>query len=128
MKKPGATALFIIIFTFFAFTIGLFAGRNINPAPIQISVLPSPTASEPSLAENISEADEPATPQGPVNINTADLATLDTLPGIGPVIAQRIIDYRENNGPFERPEQLGEVKGIGHKTLEKILDCVTVGG
>ena len=52
-----------------------------------------------------------------VNINTADTATLETLPGIGPTIAGRIIEYRQANGPFGRIEEIMEVSGIGPATF-----------
>jgi competence protein ComEA len=61
-----------------------------------------------------------------VNINTADLAALDALPGIGPTIAQRIIDHREANGPFRTIEGLIDVSGIGEKTLADLEPFVTV--
>ncbi len=61
-----------------------------------------------------------------VNINTATLADLDTLPGIGPAIAQRIIDYREANGPFTAIEDIMNVSGIGPATFDKIKDLITV--
>ena len=66
------------------------------------------------------ETDETVTPEPspPVDVNTADLAQLDTLRGIGPALAQRIIDYREENGPFASIDELLEVKGIGEATLE----------
>jgi competence protein ComEA len=60
-----------------------------------------------------------------VNINTADTATLETLPGIGPTIAGRIIDYRQANGPFSRIEEIMEVSGIGPATFEKIQDLIS---
>ena len=63
----------------------------------------------------------PALPDGPVAVNTADADELDTLPGVGEVIARRIIEERETNGPFYYPEDLMNVKGIGEKTLEKLL-------
>ena len=59
-------------------------------------------------------------PNGPININTADFEELQEIKRIGPVLAQRIIDYRNLNGPFESWEELLEVKGIGEKTLEII--------
>ena len=62
----------------------------------------------------------------PINLNTASLEELDSLPGIGPAIAGRIIDYRENHGGFKTIEEITEVSGIGQATLAKIKDIVTV--
>ena len=61
-----------------------------------------------------------------VNINTAGVEELDTLPGIGEVLAARIVEYRNSLGVFESLEQLDEVKGIGPGTLEQIAPCVTL--
>lgn len=61
---------------------------------------------------------------GKVNVNQADLAQLETLPGIGAKKAQAIIDYRTANGSFHSLEDLGKVKGIGPKMLEKLKDLV----
>jgi competence protein ComEA len=60
-----------------------------------------------------------------VNINTADLAALDSLPGIGPALAQRILDYRQANGPFASPAEIMEVSGIGPSTFERIQALIT---
>jgi competence protein ComEA len=62
-----------------------------------------------------------------VNINTASQAELETLPGIGPTTAQRIIQYREQNGPFVSTEDVINVPGIGPGTYERIKDLITVG-
>ncbi|MEW6244820.1 MAG: ComEA family DNA-binding protein [Bacillota bacterium] len=59
-----------------------------------------------------------------ININTATAAQLQSLPGIGPAIAQRIVEYREKSGPFGRIEDLMKVSGIGPKVLANILDLV----
>ena len=62
----------------------------------------------------------------PVNINKADVKTLTTLKGIGKDRAQRIVDYREKNGPFQKPEDLMKVKGIGKKVFEKNKDAIVI--
>jgi competence protein ComEA len=61
-----------------------------------------------------------------VDLNLADVAELDSLPGIGPAIAERILEYREENGPFQRIEELMNVRGIGEKKFLQIKDRVTV--
>lgn len=63
---------------------------------------------------------------GLVNINTAGLEELDTLPGIGPSTAQNIIDYRETNGPFATLEEIMEVPGIGEAKFNQIKDLITL--
>jgi competence protein ComEA len=62
-----------------------------------------------------------------ININTATLAELETLPGIGPSLGQNIIDYRQTNGPFEAIEDLMKVSGIGTAKFEAIRALITVG-
>lgn len=62
-----------------------------------------------------------------ININTATLEELDGLPGIGPTIAQRIIDYRTENGAFSTIDEIMEVSGIGPATFDEIKDLITVG-
>jgi competence protein ComEA len=61
-----------------------------------------------------------------ININTASAAQLDTLQGIGPVLAQRIVDFREKEGRFERIEDIMKVSGIGPKVFENLKDSITV--
>jgi len=63
---------------------------------------------------------------GLINVNTADATQLESLSGIGEVLAQTIIDYRETNGPFTSVDQLLDVSGIGDATLAEFSDQVTV--
>ncbi len=79
----------------------------------------------PTPAPQISEGTP--LPSGPIDINTATQAELETLPGIGPALAQRIIEYREEHGPFASIEQIQNVSGIGPAKFEAIKDLITVG-
>ncbi|MCA9276191.1 MAG: helix-hairpin-helix domain-containing protein [Phycisphaerales bacterium] len=81
-----------------------------------------------------SENDEPASqpPQRAsairlIDVNAGTLSELDLLPGIGPALGQRIIDYRSEHGPFSTPEDLTKVSGIGPRTLEKMRPLITLG-
>jgi competence protein ComEA len=80
------------------------------------AVVPAPGAPPASAAD----------PTGVVNVNTAGLEELDTLPGVGPATAQAILDYRREHGPFQRPEDLLNVRGIGEKKLAQMLPRVRV--
>lgn len=72
-----------------------------------------------------SSASSPKSPK--VNINTAGVNELDTIPGVGPAIAQRIIDFRTENGMFNDPEEIQNVSGIGPKTYAKMESYITIG-
>lgn len=69
-----------------------------------------------------------ASQQGVVNVNTATSEQLQLLPGIGPALAERIIAFRESNGPFEKVDELVAVRGIGDKSLTKLRPYVVVKG
>ena len=67
-----------------------------------------------------------AAKSGRVNINTADEKALDVLPGIGPTMAKRIIEYRMEHGAFQAPEDLKKVRGIGDAKYEKLKDQIVI--
>jgi competence protein ComEA len=83
---------------------------------------------QPSYPENQSQASASSQPvqTKKININTASASELEALPGIGPVLAQRIVDYRTQKGGFKSIEELKEVSGIGDKKFEAIKDLITV--
>ena len=83
----------------------------------------SPPAAVTVTAER--EAEEAAVPP-PLDLNTATAAELTDLPGIGEVLAARIVDYRTEHGPFQSVEELLEVSGIGESRLDAVRDSVTV--
>lgn len=79
---------------------------------------------EPAMPQaDVPEAVESSPPPtGPVFVNWADADELISLPGVGAVTARRILEMRDSRGLFQRPEDLLEVKGIGPKTLERMID------
>jgi competence protein ComEA len=74
------------------------------------------------------DAPRPATAaaSAPINLNSASVAQLETLPGIGRAVAERIVEYRQKNGAFKKPEDLMNVRGIGEKGFLKLKPLVTV--
>lgn len=87
-----------------------------------------PTAEEQAALQSAAEASGGAAGVGgKVNINTASVEQLDTLPGVGESTAQKIIADREANGPFSSPEDLKRVSGIGDKKYAELADLITVG-
>lgn len=63
---------------------------------------------------------------GKVRVNSASLEELDRLPGVGPVLATRIVDHRDNHGPFEKVEDLLDVPGVGETVLSRLRDAVLI--
>ena len=86
-----------------------------------------PTASSPGNPAEGSSSSDGGKVYQTVNLNTADAQTLATsLPGVGEVIAHRIVEYREANGPFSSIEEIKNVSGIGDKTYEKLRPYLTI--
>ena len=146
MKNRHAAVLVLLTCIFAAFTLGFLAGRMSAPGDTIVTRLAEvpgaqtePTsgsadtrsfsaasATESTASGPAPEAVPETTDTGRININTATASQLDSLPGIGPVLAQRIIDYREAHGPFTALAQLMQVEGIGEKRLSAILDLITI--
>lgn len=124
MKKAS---LVIITFTLIccAFAGGFFLGRGTNHTAINVSAIPTATTTQTEPANTDSTEDAI---QFPIDINTATAEQFNALPGIGETLANRILTYRTENGPFETLADLLNVEGIGEKKLEDILDYITIGG
>ncbi|TDI83849.1 MAG: ComEA family DNA-binding protein [Chloroflexi bacterium] len=78
----------------------------------------------PAVSEAAPPGSDPVGSTEPISVNVASAPELERLPGIGPVIAQRIVEYREQNGPYQRLEDLLEVEGIGPAKLESLQEYV----
>src|SRR3954449_4621630 len=91
----------------------------------QVLVPAKPSRTAPAAASAPGGADA-AAPAPPVNLNTATLEQLDTLDGVGPATAQKILDYRTEHGGFGSVEELDQIPGIGEKRLAALRDHVRV--
>lgn len=129
MKKQSIPVLVIITVAFFTFTLGFFLGKNYKSEPVTVSIPDSmyTVPPEPTSAPAEALQTEPVV-RFPININEAGVEEFSVLPGIGEVLAQRIVDYRNENGAFQSVDDLLNVKGIGKKRFEDIIDLITVGG
>ncbi len=78
----------------------------------------------PTPSDSQTASTAPAAP--PLNLNAATIADLEKLPGIGPAMATRILDYRQKNGSFKKAEELMNIQGIGEKVFLKLKPLVTV--
>ena len=126
---------------FLLFGLGLYFGRTtggtvLYQRPAAASSVAAEAPEAPEAPETPEAPEEPAAPEetetepdgmaSRVNLNTADAAALESLPGIGPALAQRIIDYRTANGPFQTTAEIQDVRGIGAGIYAKIKDSITV--
>lgn len=131
-----ATIGFVTLLLICSFILGYLAADNRETPEVHITQMP--VISRPQETESASgSSDESGDPEqteaemeesGLININTADQAQLETLPGIGPSLAKRIIEYREVIGGFTAKEQLMQVSGIGQKKYDGLSALITVGG
>lgn len=123
MKKSGQQTLLMITLLFIAFIFGIMFERQYNQSSVRLS------SYDRAAAQTVEETSAIQTDSnGKININTATAEDLALLPGIGVVLAQRIVDYRQEHGPFMNINELTEVNGIGEMRIEAILDYITVGG
>ena len=118
LKKAEIWAI-VLTAAFLAAAAGWQLGARYRvPAFSVAAVQEETTAAEPAAS---------AVPDGLIDLNTAGVEELKALSGVGDALAERIIAYREENGPFRRVEELTKVNGIGMKILEDNIERLTVG-
>ncbi|GGK41056.1 hypothetical protein GCM10010124_37410 [Pilimelia terevasa] len=101
------------------------ARRVVDGELILVGVTPPP-GGIPGAAPAAGSGAGPAAPAGRVNLNTATVAQFDTLPGVGPVLAARLVEFRERNGGFRAVADLRRVDGIGSTRYERLKDLVAL--
>lgn len=128
--KKGGVAMIAVLFLFSGVLLGMLLGRF--PFGKDISVSYQTGSLNDAIATEPHSEIAPTAPipgeRGKVNINTATVAQLTTLPNIGETLAERIVAYREENGPFQHVEDITAVDGIGQSRFERMKDDITVGG
>ena len=117
MKKQIGSIILILGALCLVFMSGIFIGR---------CSLKSTKPQQTTVHSAAHSATSPTIRDKRININTADAQTLQSLPGIGEVLAQRIIDYRTENGPFTSVHDLEKVEGIGAKKVLDIIELIYV--
>ncbi|MBS1401793.1 MAG: helix-hairpin-helix domain-containing protein [Oscillospiraceae bacterium] len=121
-RTEWAAIVLSVVFLAAAVAVTAVGNRSTSVAFAPLTV----TAAEPTPSDDISAQTAAAEPER-ININTATAAELESLPGIGPKLAARIVDYRAANGPFQSPEELMNVSGIGEKTYAGLAEQIIAG-
>lgn len=125
MKNPRFCILTLLTVSICAFLLGFFLGRQTGTVQLQIG---AEVAQHPVRITSPSAPTENSENPFPINVNISTAQQLTALPGIGDVLADRIITYREQYGDFISLEELMDVPGISQKRFDAIKDLITIGG
>jgi competence ComEA-like helix-hairpin-helix protein len=135
-ERRGVTVIVGLLLLGAAYDLWRAAAPERAPAPASSAALdgapssadpPPAPASEASVIRPTEVGVPGATGGQRIDLNSADATALDRLPGVGPVLAARIVEHRRAHGPFERVEDLRAVRGIGPRLLERLRPCVRIG-
>jgi competence protein ComEA len=128
-RHEGLALLTLTVLFVTGLTVRHVQKQQVPPVAVDSLVAqPSANTAGPSLDAGRAAPDEPAPPSAsnPLNVNEASRQALQDLPGIGPALSKRIIEYRSAQRPFQRAEELRRVRGIGPKTLADLRPMVVV--
>ena len=125
MKKKANIAFFTAFLCFVCLVLGVVIGRRTSSTEVLLNNNEIVAATlEPNQLNSSTDLET----IGKIDINTASVILLQSLPNIGETLAKRIVEYREDNGPYLVFEDLLNVKGIGQSRLDEIRQYITVGG
>ena len=125
MKNPRFCILMLLTVSICAFLLGFFLGRQTGTVQLQIG---AEVTQHPVRISSPIAPTENSENSFPINVNISTAQQLTALPGIGDVLADRIITYREQYGDFISLEELMDVPGISQKRFDAIKDLITIGG
>ena len=101
--------------------------RRFPIAPVLVLVVALAALAATPVSAAAPAAPKPAASEArPVDLNSADTATLESVPGIGKSLSQRIVAFRDKNGPFQSVDDLLKVQGVGEKSIQKLRPYLTV--
>ncbi len=127
-EKKIPLILFGLLLVGLSFALGYLVGNGNGETIVSVSSQPPEISARMEQTLPAETVSQPQQNDGLIDLNTADRAQLETLPGIGPELATRILTYREENGPFVSKEQIMDVEGIGEIRYEKLEPLITIGG
>ncbi len=129
-EKKIPLLLFGMLLLCLCFALGYVTGRGDRETVVQVSTRQPEAAVQNKIPQTAAPQDIEPEADGDtlIDLNTADELLLQTLPGIGPELADRIVAYREENGPFVAKEQIMDVEGIGEIRYKNLESRITIGG
>ena len=127
MTKSSIWVILLPILLSIAIMLGMFLGRITAGHSIQLGKEDS-SVSTSDRDDTNSTVRPTVSPDKMIDINTASVGKLATLPGIGTTLAKRIVEFREKNGPFQSVDELLMVSGIGEQKLLNMIELIYVGG